>query len=154
MRRAVFRFSVGATPCVDRSDSDSNNIGAESSDSDDLTFHVDEDKISRVVTNLVSNAIKFSPRDSSIKLTAESENGSVVIRIKDEGRGIPEDKIANIFDRFQQVSVQDHTKSGGSGLGLAICKAIVELHGGEISVESEEGKGSTFKFSIPKNSRT
>lgn len=147
--------SVGAAQCVARSDSDDEIQNASQGKGchfDDLIFNVDEDKISRVVTNLVSNAIKFSPKDSSIKLSAESVNGSVVIRIQDEGRGIPQDKIANIFERFQQVSVQDHTKSGGSGLGLAICKAIVELHGGEISVESEEGKGSTFKFSIPKES--
>lgn len=123
-------------------------------ESKDLTFHVDEDKISRVITNLVSNAIKFSPRDSSIRLSAESVGGNVLISIQDQGRGIPEDKLSNIFDRFQQVSSQDHSKSGGSGLGLAICKAIVELHGGEISVESLEGKGSTFKFSIPKSSQT
>ncbi len=109
--------------------------------SKDLTFYADEDKISRVVTNIVSNAIKFSPRDTSITLNAESVNGNVHIMIKDQGRGIPQDKIANIFDRFQQVTAQDHAKSGGSGLGLAICKAIVELHGGEISVESTEGEG-------------
>jgi len=122
----------------------------ESSKTDDLTFYADEDKISRVVTNLVSNAIKFSPRDTSITLSAESVNGNIHISIKDQGRGIPQDKIANIFDRFQQVTAQDHAKSGGSGLGLAICKAIVELHGGKISVESTEGEGSTFKFSIPR----
>ncbi len=124
------------------------------SNGSDLNFYVDEDKISRVVTNLVSNAIKFSPRDSSITLKAETVNGNVQINIEDQGRGIPQDKIANIFDSFQQVSAQDHAKSGGSGLGLAICKAIVELHGGEISVKSTEGKGSIFTFSIPKESKT
>lgn len=126
----------------------------ESLKTDDLTFYADEDKISRVVTNLVSNAIKFSPRDTSITLSAESVNGNIHISIRDQGRGIPQDKIENIFDRFQQVTAQDHAKSGGSGLGLAICKAIVELHGGKISVESTEGEGSTFKFSIPRETKT
>jgi len=144
--------NVRSTPCVDLSGSEDDHSSSKKTDDDDLIFHVDEDKISRVVTNLVSNAIKFSPRDSSITLGAESINGKVLISIQDQGRGIPQDKLANIFDRFQQVTAQDHSKSGGSGLGLAICKAIVELHGGEISVESEEGKGSTFKFSIPKKS--
>lgn len=120
------------------------------SNEDELVFNVDEDKISRVVTNLVSNAIKFSPRETTITLTAASKDGNVVISIQDQGRGIPQDKLAKIFDRFQQVSSQDHSKTGGSGLGLAICKAIVELHGGVISVVSDEGKGSTFKFTIPK----
>lgn len=147
---------VGSTPCVARSENAEVSTSHEApnnedvSKAEDLTFYADEDKISRVVTNLVSNAIKFSPPDTTIILSAESGDGNILISIKDQGRGIPQDKVANIFDRFQQVTAQDHAKAGGSGLGLAICKAIVELHGGEISVESTEGKGSTFKFSIPR----
>lgn len=115
----------------------------------DMTFFADDDKLSRVLTNLVSNAIKFSPKQSTIYLNAEPVDNQIQISVRDEGRGIPQEKLAGVFDRFQQVSAQDHVKSGGSGLGLTICKAIVDLHGGAISVESTEGKGTTFKFTIP-----
>lgn len=117
---------------------------------EETRIHIDEDKISRVIINLISNAIKFSPKQASIICTAEVENGAVRFKVEDQGRGIPPDKLASIFDRFQQVSAADHSKAGGSGLGLAICKAIVGLHGGEIWVESVEGKGSTFIFTIPR----
>lgn len=114
----------------------------------DLVAYADGDRICRVVTNLVSNAVKYSPRSSEVKVSATAANGSISISIVDRGRGIPQKKLATIFDRFEQVhSVEDQKM--GSGLGLAICKAIVELHGGNISVESEEGCGSTFTFQIP-----
>lgn len=116
-----------------------------------ITLLADEDRLVQICTNLITNAIKFSPNDGTVKATAR-ENGSVVtISIADEGRGIPKDLVGSIFDRFKQIERADAKEKGGTGLGLAICKALVELHNGTISVESEFGKGSTFSFTIPKS---
>jgi signal transduction histidine kinase len=109
----------------------------------------DRDRLFRVLVNLLSNAIKFSPENSKVTVEAEIKLGFVEIRVSDQGRGIARADQVRIFDRFQQVEAADATIKGGSGLGLAICRTIVEKHGGTISVESEPGKGSTFKFKIP-----
>jgi signal transduction histidine kinase len=114
----------------------------------DIEVLVDPDRMTQVLVNLISNAIKFSPQGSEIILSAE-QNGGVEICVSDSGTGIPRDMLDKIFDRFQQVKVSDSKKLGGSGLGLAICKAIVELHGGTIWAESQNGKGSTFKIQLP-----
>ncbi len=108
----------------------------------------DADRLVQVLVNLVSNAVKFSPSGSAVTLSARTRDDLVEVRVADKGRGIPEKFQAAIFDRFQQVETADATKKGGSGLGLAICKAIVEGHGGTIGVESKEGSGSTFWFTI------
>lgn len=114
-----------------------------------LIIRADRNRVCRVVANLVSNAVKYSPPQTEVEISAEICNDNVAISVRDQGRGIPKEKVAAIFDRFQQVrSVED--QKTGSGLGLAICKAIVELHGGTIAVQSDEGKGSVFKFEIPR----
>lgn len=110
----------------------------------------DGDRIVQVLVNLIGNAVKFSPKDSTITCSADALNDFVEFRVKDEGRGIPEELCKSIFERFEQVSRTDATEKGGTGLGLAICKTIVENHRGEIGVVSQEGKGSTFWFSIPR----
>jgi PAS domain S-box-containing protein len=109
---------------------------------------VDPDRMVQVLVNLLSNAIKFSEPDSDVQMSAERSDSQVLISVQDHGRGIPEDFIGSIFDRFQQVESSDARTKGGSGLGLAICRAIVERHGGTIDVASEEGKGSTFMIRI------
>jgi signal transduction histidine kinase len=114
----------------------------------DLTVSADEDRLVRVLSNLISNALKFSPRGTIVSVWAEGRSNVVYITVQDQGPGIPADQIESVFDRFQQVKGQAKNK-GGSGLGLAICKAIVELHGGKIWLQSEEGKGSAFTFSLP-----
>ncbi len=113
----------------------------------DLIVHADPDRLVQVLINLVSNAVKFSPADGKITLAASRLNQAVEITVADEGRGIPPDMLAHIFDRFKQVESSDAKK--GTGLGLAICKALVELHGGEIRAESEVGRGSWFSFRLP-----
>jgi PAS domain S-box-containing protein len=115
----------------------------------DLFATVDQDRIVQVLVNLISNAIKFSHKGGLVSVTAEAEGSMVRISVKDEGRGIPADKLDTVFERFQQVQKGDSLQKGGSGLGLAICKAIVELHGGSISVTSQAGEGSTFSFTVP-----
>jgi PAS domain S-box-containing protein len=114
-----------------------------------LVALADRDRLVQVLINLISNAIKFSPKDSLVRVEAVQIDDFVEVRVADKGRGVPPEYRDVIFERFQQVKSTDATKKGGSGLGLAICKAIVEGHGGTIGVISEEGKGSTFWFRVP-----
>jgi PAS domain S-box-containing protein len=107
------------------------------------------DSIIQTLTNLLSNAIKFSASDTTITLTAKPQPDYVLFQVKDQGRGIPADKLETIFERFQQVNVSDSRQKGGTGLGLAICQSIVEQHEGRIWVESTLGEGSTFYFTLP-----
>ena len=109
----------------------------------------DPDRILQTLTNLVSNAIKFSSSGGTIGLEVEREGDEVLISVRDEGRGIPPDKIESIFGRFQQVDASDARQKGGTGLGLAICRGIVEQHGGRIWAESVPGGGSTFRIRLP-----
>lgn len=109
----------------------------------------DPDLLIQVLTNLLGNAIKFSPSFGQIWVTAESTNQQLHIRVQDQGRGIPSDKLEYIFERFQQVDASDSRQKGGSGLGLAICRLIVQQHGGRIWSESEPEKGSIFHISLP-----
>ena len=116
-----------------------------------MRIKADERRLLQVLINLLSNAIKFSPKESVVSLSARSDGKVYTISVADQGRGIPEQFISKIFDRFRQVEQADATVKGGTGLGLAICKAIVEQHGGTMSVSSEMGKGSCFWFTIPKS---
>ena len=109
----------------------------------------DPDRLMQTLTNLISNAIKFSPRGGTVSVTVEASGEEVVFRVRDEGRGIPPDKLEAIFGRFQQVDASDSRDKGGTGLGLAICRTIVEQHGGRIWAESTFGAGSTFFFTVP-----
>ncbi|HEY9866625.1 MAG TPA: PAS domain S-box protein [Candidatus Obscuribacterales bacterium] len=110
------------------------------------------DRIIQILTNLLSNAIRFSGVDSCIWFDAtlhQSTSREVLITVKDQGRGIPADKLETIFGRFQQVDASDSRQKGGTGLGLAICRSIVQQHGGHIWAESQLGKGSTFFVRLP-----
>jgi len=109
----------------------------------------DPDRILQTLTNLISNAIKFSPAGGAVMVSATSDRTHMLFSVVDHGRGIPEDKIGAIFERFQQVDASDSREKGGTGLGLAICRTIVQQHGGRIWVKSELGKGSTFNFTVP-----
>jgi PAS domain S-box-containing protein len=108
---------------------------------------IDSDMILRVVTNLMENAVKYTPTGGSIKLSAEVVGSSVCISVSDSGPGIPQHMQRQIFDKFSRVRYHDVPK--GVGLGLAFCRLAVEAHGGRIWVESEPGKGSNFVFSLP-----
>ncbi|BAU66545.1 PAS/PAC Sensor Hybrid Histidine Kinase [Stanieria sp. NIES-3757] len=115
----------------------------------DLEFCADGDRIVQVLTNLLTNAIKFSKSGSRIWLDVVQQSDDVLFVVQDQGRGIPPDKLETIFERFHQVDASDSRRKGGTGLGLAICRNIVEQHGGKIWAESIYGKGSNFFFTIP-----
>ena len=111
---------------------------------------VDPDRILQTITNLLSNAIKFSPPGGTVRVEAEQHGAdSVLFRVRDQGRGIPADKLERIFERFEQVDASDAREKGGTGLGLAISRSIVQQHGGRIWAESVLGQGSDFCFSLP-----
>ncbi len=112
---------------------------------------VDKARIAQVITNLAENATKFSPEGSLINIEARADKDNLIISVRDEGEGISEEAMKNLFDRFYQAERVVSGKTRGTGLGLAICKGIVEAHRGKIWVESQSGKGSIFSFSIPVN---
>jgi signal transduction histidine kinase len=109
----------------------------------------DERKIRQVVLNLLSNAVKFTPEGGRIDVKARREGDEMVVAVSDTGIGIKTEDQARIFEEFQQAGTDYTKKAEGTGLGLALSRKFVELHGGTIKVESEEGKGSTFTFTIP-----
>ncbi len=106
----------------------------------------DPERVEQVVSNLVGNAIKFTPTGGKISVAARSDDGEVVFSVADTGSGIPEDQLDKVFDRYWQSTRTDRQ---GAGLGLAIAKGIVEGHGGEISIASKPGEGTTVKFTLP-----
>ena len=114
-----------------------------------LSLTADRDKIMLVLNNLLTNAIKFTEARGRIMVTAEQKNGEVQVHVADTGIGIPAREVDRIFDRFYQVEPHLTRTHGGLGLGLAIAKGMIELHGGKIWVESVEGLGSRFSFSVP-----
>lgn len=101
----------------------------------------DSDAVLQTLTNLVGNAIKFSPPHTAATLSARTEGDEVRFLVRDRGRGIPAEKLDAIFGRFLQVDASDSRQKGGTGLGWAICQSIVEQHGVKVWVESELGKG-------------
>ncbi len=115
----------------------------------DITLEADQERLVRVLINLLGNAVKFSPPESTIKLAQQVKDDSLEVRVIDQGRGIPPEFKDKIFVRFQQVNPEDKQEKQGTGLGLAICKAIIEGHNGTIGVDSEVAKGSSFWFRIP-----
>lgn len=110
----------------------------------------DEDKLDQILTNLLNNAIKYSPNGGDITVHATVEDDHLLIGVEDQGLGIPKDHLAKVFDKFHRVNNEDNRKIYGTGLGLYLVKHLVEsVHMGKIWVESEVGKGSTFLFRIP-----
>jgi signal transduction histidine kinase len=114
----------------------------------DVQVLADRDYVIQVLVNLISNAIKFSPPGKSVDIRVEPNEKMVTIKVIDQGPGIGEEFRKRMFNRFEQAHISDQRVKGGTGLGLAIAKAIIEQHGGEIGVDSEEGFGSTFWFTL------
>jgi signal transduction histidine kinase len=106
----------------------------------------DRERIHQVLSNLVGNAVKFTPQGGRVLVTAMAEDGEARVSVADTGPGIPPEHLPHVFDRFWQAR---STRRAGAGLGLAIARGIVEAHGGVIGVQSEPGRGTTFHFTLP-----
>jgi PAS domain S-box-containing protein len=118
-------------------------------DKTQVEITADADRLLQVLTNLISNAVKFSPPNSAVSIMLRPGSSGVTLSVIDQGRGIPADKLEAIFGRFQQVDASDSRQKGGSGLGLAICRAIVSQHNGRIWAERNPVRGSTFRVFLP-----
>lgn len=114
-----------------------------------IIVHVDVLLIEQVLVNLIDNAIRHTPKNSKIELTVKKESNQVLFEVADNGKGIPNEDIGNIFNRFYTKNKSRNLERRGIGLGLEICKSIVEAHGGEIVAFNNPSGGATFRFSIP-----
>ncbi len=110
---------------------------------------VDPDRIAQVLDNLIANALRYTPENGRIELTAQPRQTAVQLRVRDSGPGMDSDELANVFDRFYRGDKSRQRHEGGSGLGLAIAKSIVENHDGRIWAESASGQGATFIIALP-----
>jgi signal transduction histidine kinase len=115
-------------------------------------IHGDETRLRQVIDNLVSNAIKYSPKGGEVRITGSFDDQNITIAVSDQGVGLPEDELDRIFERFYRVEGALSRKTQGTGLGLYLARAVIEAHGGQIVVESKPGKGSTFRFTLPRES--
>ncbi len=113
-------------------------------------IHGDEERLRQVLTNFLSNAIKYSPDGGAIRVTGRAEPERVVTTVSDEGMGLPEDELDKVFDRFYRADTPATRRAQGAGLGLYLAKAVVEAHGGQIWASSESGRGAAFSFSLPR----
>jgi PAS domain S-box-containing protein len=155
--KLVFEFSsVPIARLLDRALSENQDYAAKfqvalaaEGDPADAEVWGDEHRLLQVLTNLISNAVKFSPAGGTVTISMRRDAGTVHLAVSDHGRGIPEAFKPRIFQKFAQADATDSRQKGGTGLGLSIVKSIVERHGGRIGFESEWGVGSTFFVELP-----
>ena len=112
------------------------------------SVHADASRIQQILGNILDNAFKFTPQGGKVTLKAKTKGSSLVVEVRDTGRGISKDEQDRLFEPYHRVE-RDRERFSGLGLGLALCKTLVELHGGQVWVASRPGKGSTFSFSLP-----
>ena len=119
---------------------------------EDLTIQLDKKKFEKIVNNLIANAIKFTPKEGKVQISVDEtfDNDNIQIKIRDTGKGIHPDDLPHVFDRYYQSKQPNASVEGGTGLGLALAKQFATLFGGELSVQSKFGKGTTFILEIPK----
>lgn len=115
-----------------------------------IEMAADRGKLERLLLNLIRNAIRYNKKGGQVDVWAEEKGDMVVLKVEDNGIGIPQEHLPNIFERFYRVDKARSRREGGSGLGLAICKWVVEAHNGQIDVSSEVGKGTLFTVRLPK----
>ncbi|MFC1537724.1 sensor histidine kinase, partial [Gemmatimonadota bacterium] len=113
-----------------------------------VELSVDKDKMGQVLKNILSNAVKYSPDGGLIKITGETADDHFQVAVEDQGKGMTPEQVEKVFEKFYRVDASN-TAVEGTGLGTTIIKYLVEAHGGEIFVESEYGKGTTVRFTIP-----
>lgn len=151
INKEMVEFNVFFNRIIDRFEmSKSQNVRFERKLPDDPYFvEVDPDKLTQVIDNIISNALKYSPEGGKVRFNVTVEDGFLLIRIKDQGMGIPKENVERIFDRFYRVDRARSRAMGGTGLGLAISKEMINAHGGAIWAESEYGRGTTIFFTLP-----
>ena len=133
-----------------RTFADRQRVGLESEVDSTLPLAwADEERVGQVLVNLLHNAVKFSPPESVVTVSAEAHDGEIAVTVRDQGSGIARADLNRIFERFYKVDKARERGQGGTGLGLSIARHIVEGHGGRIWAESEEGVGSAFTFTLP-----
>jgi signal transduction histidine kinase len=111
--------------------------------------YADPDRVTQLLSNLVGNALKFTPAGGRVEVRVQPYNDSVLVSVNDNGEGIPPEQLPHVFDRFFQVSSTRLGIRHGAGLGLPIARGIVEAHGGTIWIESAPGQGTTVRFTLP-----
>jgi signal transduction histidine kinase len=116
-----------------------------------LRFHADRERVEQIVLNLLSNAVKFTPPGGSVRIMVAPETDRICLGVRDTGVGIPGDKLDAVFDAFYQVEASRSRANAGTGLGLSISRQLARAMGGDLTVKSEMGKGSTFSLSLPRS---
>ena len=122
-----------------------------SGEADTYTVRGDETQLTSMFSNLVENAVKYTPPDGRVEVTASSDEDEIVVGVSDTGIGIPKKYLARIFERFYRVDKARSKETGGTGLGLSIVRHVAENHGGRVAVESTLGEGSTFTVYLPRS---
>jgi signal transduction histidine kinase len=113
----------------------------------------DADRVMQLLSNIIGNAIKFTPSNGIVSLAVSANGDDVEFEVRDTGEGIAPDQLPYVFDRFHQAASPRRASRHGAGLGLPIAKGIVEAHGGVIWIESEQGVGTTVRFTLPRGDR-
>jgi signal transduction histidine kinase len=116
---------------------------------DDVAIFADERRMKQVLLNLISNAINYSPSGGLLTVAAVVKDKTVEISVKDTGMGIPKDDLQHVFTPFERIRSRKAHRRGGAGLGLSLVKSIVQLHGGDVAIESREGVGTTVTCRLP-----
>lgn len=152
MDKKVFDLSGMVESVVEKLKINATNLGLElffKKEGDTSGFFGDKDRMEQVVTNIVSNAVKYTPSGGKIEVVCGARYTEAFVRVTDNGIGIPEKDLPRIFERFYRVDKDRSRESGGTGLGLAIAKELVEMHGGRIDIKSREGKGTSVTIILP-----
>ena len=141
--------SISNTLAIARSIAGKKSIQIINNIQEPCLVYADKNMLNTILRNLLANAIKYTPRNGSIIIDCRQRNGNIEFLVKDNGIGIPKQNIGQLFRIDSKYSTPGTEKEQGTGLGLILCREFVEKHGGQIWAESEEGKGSTFRFTLP-----
>ena len=142
----IARGTLVSTDALVNEALDRNRLAAEAKS---IVLHADPELLGTALHNLVENAVRYSPEKTRVDLLVEREGDTLNISVTDQGAGIPEEEQARIFERFYRVDAARSRQTGGTGLGLSIVKHVMGQHGGQVSVQSVPGQGSTFTLSLP-----
>ena len=140
---------IGTAVSICRGKAQDKQIAIEVACQEGLTAEIDAELMEQAVVNLLDNAVKYSAAGSRVQVEARRSETEIAIHVRDEGMGIPANHLSRLFERFYRVDKARSRNMGGTGLGLAIVKHIIQAHGGQVTVASTLGKGSTFTLRLP-----